>query len=91
MAEKGDLKDAVTETKKKIRAFIMKVVRPGQKELPEDSPLLETLNSIAIFQLAGFIQTSFGVAFTSKDFRPEVFKNLESLARFIEKKRKSDR
>ena len=73
-----------------LRKFIQDnfAARLGNKELANDDPLLDTgvVDSVGIFELVGFLQTTFNVEIQDTEIVPEHFETLDSLAAFVRSK-----
>ena len=79
-ATKQEIKDLLVE-----RLFLR--VKP--EEIPDAAPLLETLgiDSVALFELVVGLEDVFGITFEEDEFRLSLFKDVESIADFVERKR----
>ena len=79
-ATKAEIKDLLVE-----RLFLR--VKP--EEIPDDAPLLETLgiDSVALFELVVGLEDVYGITFEEDEFRLSLFKDVESIADFVEQKR----
>ena len=57
---------------------------------PEEDLLSEgIIDSLGILKLTGFIEKHFEIKIADEDMEPEIFKNLNSLKKFIESKQQS--
>ena len=61
----------------------------SRREISDDAPLLETLgiDSVALFELVVGLEDVYGITFEEDEFRLSLFKNVDSIADFVEKKR----
>ena len=78
-ATKSEIKDLLVE-----RLFLR--VKP--EEIPDDAPLLETLgiDSVALFELVVGLEDVYGITFEEDEFRLSLFKDVNSIADFVEAK-----
>ena len=78
-ATKAEIKDLLVE-----RLFLR--VKP--EEIPDDAPLLETLgiDSVALFELVVGLEDVYGITFEEEEFRLSLFKDVNSIANFVEMK-----
>ncbi|MHB9134248.1 MAG: acyl carrier protein [Armatimonadota bacterium] len=78
-ATKTEIKDLLVE-----RLFLR--VKP--EEIPDNAPLLETLgiDSVALFELVVGLEDVYGITFEEDEFRLSLFKDVESIADFVESK-----
>lgn len=81
-ATKAEIKDLLVE-----RLFLR--VKPA--DIPDDAPLLETLgiDSVALFELVVGLEDEYGITFEEDEFRLSLFKDVESIADFVEQKQAS--
>jgi acyl carrier protein len=61
---------------------------PGVKSLSHDDDLLTKgiIDSLGIIQLTSFVEERFGISVGPDEIVPENFRNISSLAQFIERK-----
>jgi acyl carrier protein len=78
-AMKSEIKTLLVE-----RLFLR--VRPD--EIPDAAPLLESLgiDSVALFELIVGLEDVYGITFEEDEFRLSLFKDVESIAEFVERK-----
>ncbi|HEY3417336.1 MAG TPA: acyl carrier protein [Armatimonadota bacterium] len=78
-ATKQEIKEMVVE-----RLFLR--MRPN--EIPDDAPLLDTLgiDSVALFELVVGLEDVYGITFEEEEFRLSLFKDVNSIADFVESK-----
>ncbi|MHB9110017.1 MAG: acyl carrier protein [Armatimonadota bacterium] len=78
-ATKAEIKNLLVE-----RLFLR--VRP--EEIPDDAPLLETLgiDSVALFELVVGLEDVYGIVFEEEEFKLSLFKDVNSIAGFVEQK-----
>jgi acyl carrier protein len=78
-AMKIEIKDLLVE-----RLFLR--VKP--EEIPDDAPLLETLgiDSVALFELVVGLEDVYGITFEEEEFKLSLFKDVNSIADFVEGK-----
>ena len=78
-AMKSEIKDLLVE-----RLFLR--VQPD--DIPDTAPLLETLgiDSVALFELVVGLEDVYGITFEEEEFRLSLFKDVESIASFVEQK-----
>lgn len=78
-ATKQEIKEMVVE-----RLFLR--MRPN--EIPDDAPLLDTLgiDSVALFELVVGLEDVYGITFEEEEFRLSLFKDINSIADFVENK-----
>ncbi|MHB0939640.1 MAG: acyl carrier protein [Armatimonadota bacterium] len=78
-ATKAEIKNLLVE-----RLFLR--VRP--EEIPDDAPLLETLgiDSVALFELVVGLEDVYGIVFEEEEFKLSLFKDVNSIAAFVEQK-----
>ena len=81
-ATKAEIKNLLVE-----RLFLR--VKP--EEIPDDAPLLETLgiDSVALFELVVGLEDVYGITFEEEEFKLSLFKDVNSIADFVEKKQGS--
>jgi acyl carrier protein len=71
-----------------IRTFIFDELMEGQPA--EGDPIADgKLDSLAMEQVIGFIEDTYGIGFTDEDLVPENFTTLQAVAEFVEAKRSS--
>ena len=78
-ATKAEIKNLLVE-----RLFLR--VRP--EDIPDDAPLLETLgiDSVALFELVVGLEDVYGIVFEEEEFKLSLFKDVNSIAEFVEGK-----
>ena len=78
-AMKLEIKDLLVE-----RLFLR--VKP--EEISDTAPLLESLgiDSVALFELVVGLEDVYGITFEEEEFRLSLFKDVESIADFVEQK-----
>jgi len=78
-ATKAEIKNLLVE-----RLFLR--VKP--EDIPDNAPLLETLgiDSVALFELVVGLEDVYGITFEEDEFRLSLFKDVNSIAEFVEKK-----
>ncbi|MHB9024120.1 MAG: acyl carrier protein [Armatimonadota bacterium] len=78
-ATRQEIKELVVE-----RLFLR--MRPD--EIPDDAPLLDTLgiDSVALFELVVGLEDVYGITFEEEEFRLSLFKDINSIADFVESK-----
>ena len=79
-AMKSEIKDLLVE-----RLFLR--VKP--EDISDTAPLLESLgiDSVALFELVVGLEDVYGITFEEEEFRLSLFKDVESIADFVEQKR----
>ena len=60
-------------------------------EITDDAPLMETydIDSVALFELVVGLEDEFGVIMEDADFQIDTFKNVNSIAAFVQDKQGS--
>ena len=78
-ATKSDIKNLLVE-----RLFL----RVTPEKIPDDAPLLETLgiDSVALFELVVGLEDVYGITFEEEEFKLSLFKDVTSIANFVEQK-----
>ena len=80
----------MTNLKPKIKKMIVERlflnVRP--EDIADDAPLMETydIDSVALFELVVGLEDEFGVVMEDADFQIDTFKNVNSIAAFVQDK-----
>ena len=80
----------MTNLKPKIKRMIVERlflnVRP--EDIADDAPLMETydIDSVALFELVVGLEDEFGVVMEDADFQIDTFKNVNSIAAFVQDK-----
>jgi len=78
-------------TKQEIKELLVErlFLRVKPEEIPDTAPLLESLgiDSVALFELVVGLEDVFGITFEEEEFRLSLFKDVESIADFVELKR----
>ena len=77
-AMKQEIKELLVE-----RLFL----RVDPADIPDTAPLLETLgiDSVALFELVIGLEDVYGITFEEDEFRLSLFKDVESIADFVER------
>ena len=74
-----------------IRDFILQELAADQQELnisqSDDLVAMGVLDSMAILQLADYLEKEFGVKVSDNDMVPENFGSLERIDQFVQKKK----
>jgi acyl carrier protein len=77
-------------TKSEIKNLLIErlFLRMRPEEIPDDAPLLETLgiDSVALFELVVGLEDVYGITFEEEEFRLSLFRNVASIADFVEQK-----
>ncbi len=78
-AMKAEIKDLLVE-----RLFL----RVKSEDISDTAPLLESLgiDSVALFELVVGLEDVYGITFEEDEFRLSLFKDVESIADFVEQK-----
>ena len=78
-AMKAEIKNLLVE-----RLFLR--VKP--EDIPDNAPLLETLgiDSVALFELVVGLEDVYGITFEEEEFKLSLFKDVDSIATFVEQK-----
>ena len=78
-AMKSEIKNLLVE-----RLFL----RVAPEKIPDNAPLLETLgiDSVALFELVVGLEDVYGITFEEDEFKLSLFKDVQSIADFVENK-----
>jgi acyl carrier protein len=79
-------------TEKTIRQFFIDNAWLGKEgELHETDSLLENgiIDSVAMIELVGFIEETYGIHVPDEDLMPEYFDTLASIVEYIEKQKQA--
>jgi acyl carrier protein len=83
------------EIKSAIRQFVLTRYLPGESpaNLADNTPLQSSgiLDSLAVLELASFIDVEFGVTLTAHETQPERFDRIEDIAALVTRSRRDDR
>jgi methoxymalonate biosynthesis acyl carrier protein len=78
-------------TSEEVRSYILSVHLPGENPdmLSNEDDLLEmgVLDSMAIMQLVGHLETQYGITIPTEEIDPDNFESINSLVAFIDKQR----
>ncbi len=76
--------------KEEIKSLLVErlFLRVKPEEIPDDAPLLDTLgiDSIALFELVVGLEDVYGITFEEGEFKLSLFKDVASIADFVEAK-----
>jgi len=77
-------------TKTEIKTLLVErlFLRVRPEEIPDDAPLLETLgiDSVALFELVVGLEDVYGIVFEEEEFKLSLFRDVNSIAGFVEGK-----
>jgi acyl carrier protein len=78
--------DLKLKIKKMIVERLFLDVEP--QDIGDDAPLMETygIDSVALVELVGGLEDEFGVVMEDVDFQIDTFKNVNSIAAFVQEK-----
>jgi len=83
----------MTDLKPKIKKMIVErlFLNVRADEITDDAPLMETydIDSVALFELVVGLEDEFGVIMEDADFQIDTFKNVNSIAAFVQDKQGS--
>jgi|HubBroStandDraft_3_1064219.scaffolds.fasta_scaffold57023_1 acyl carrier protein len=74
----------------RIRSFILQTFPVARKRaISDDAPLLGSgiIDSLATLDVVDFLEQSFAIKIADDELTPDNFMNINSLARFVEKKK----
>lgn len=81
---------ASESTKSEIKNLLVErlFLRMRPEDIPDDAPLLETLgiDSVALFELVVGLEDVYGIVFEEEEFKLSLFKDVNSIAEFVEGK-----
>ncbi len=82
---------ATADLKQEIKELLVErlFLRVKPEGIPDDAALLETMgiDSVALFELVVGLEDVYGITFEEDEFRLSLFKDVNSIADFVEKKR----
>ncbi len=82
---------ATADLKQEIKELLVErlFLRVKPEDIPDDAALLETMgiDSVALFELVVGLEDVYGITFEEDEFRLSLFKDVNSIADFVEKKR----
>jgi len=85
----GGVVEATDPVADRVRRYIFEELRPGRgTDLSDDDSLLDAgvLDSLAVFQVAGFIEDELGVEIDDEDLLPQNFSTIRTIAHLVESK-----
>ena len=82
---------ASADLKQEIKELLIErlFLRAKPEDIPDDAALLETMgiDSVALFELVVGLEDVYAITFEEDEFRLSLFKDVNSIADFVEKKR----
>jgi len=82
---------ASADLKQEIKELLIErlFLRAKPEDIPDDAALLDTMgiDSVALFELVVGLEDVYGITFEEDEFRLSLFKDVNSIADFVEKKR----
>jgi acyl carrier protein len=76
-----------SEVRGKVREFLVKQVVLDDRELEDETPLLNGLvDSVGLMELVTFLETEFDVPIDFGEVEPKNFRTVSAIARFVTEK-----
>ncbi|HTY45030.1 MAG TPA: acyl carrier protein [Patescibacteria group bacterium] len=80
------------DIRQKIKAYLVRRLRASEKDLSDGQNLFETgvIDSMGAFELATFLEETFGVTFQEEHFFDQRFRSIQGMASLITEIKASD-